>query len=90
VCSIQWNLAHLFAGRYDDASSWAERALGEAPLVPALAQAGRLDEAKQALQQAMALAPKFFDMHVRQRLPWMRPEDYEHMLEGLRKAGWEG
>ena len=23
-------------------------------------------------------------------LPWMRPEDHEHVLEGFRKAGWEG
>ena len=34
--------------------------------------------------------PKSFDMYVRQRAPWFRPEDYNHMLEGLRKAGWEG
>jgi hypothetical protein len=26
----------------------------------------------------------------RQRPPWMRPEDHAHMLEGLRKASWEG
>jgi adenylate cyclase len=59
-------------------------------LAAALGQAGRLEEAKQALQDAIAVAPKSFDMYVRQRVPWMRPEDYEHMLEGLRKAGWEG
>jgi len=29
-----------------------------------------------------------FDMYVRQRVPWHRAEDYEHMLDGLRKAGW--
>jgi adenylate cyclase len=29
-------------------------------------------------------------MYVRGRVPWMRPEDYDHMLEGLRKAGWQG
>jgi adenylate cyclase len=28
-------------------------------------------------------------MYVRQRVPWMRPKDHAHMLEGLRKAGWE-
>ena len=27
---------------------------------------------------------------VRQRVPWMRQVDYDHMLEGLRKAGWQG
>jgi adenylate cyclase len=58
-------------------------------LAAALGQAGRLDEAKEALQHAIAISPKSFDMFVRQRAPWMRVEDYEHMLEGLRKAGWE-
>jgi adenylate cyclase len=29
-------------------------------------------------------------MYVRQRVAWHRPEDYEHMLDGLRKAGWNG
>jgi hypothetical protein len=29
-----------------------------------------------------------FDMYVRARPPWFRPEDHAHMLEGLRKAGW--
>jgi len=28
-----------------------------------------------------------FDMYVRQRVPWHRPADHAHMLEGLRKAG---
>ena len=26
--------------------------------------------------------------YVRRRVPWMRPEDHAHLLEGLRKAGW--
>jgi adenylate cyclase len=29
-------------------------------------------------------------MYVRERPPWMRPKDHAHMIEGLRKAGWEG
>ena len=29
-------------------------------------------------------------LYVRKGVPWMRPEDHAHMLEGLRKAGWEG
>jgi adenylate cyclase len=44
----------------------------------------------QALQKAIIIAPKSFDVSVRQRPASWRPEDYEHMLEGLRKAGWEG
>jgi adenylate cyclase len=59
-------------------------------LAAALAQTGRTAEAKAALNRAIAVAPASFDMFVRQRIAWMRPEDYDHMLEGLRKAGWEG
>jgi adenylate cyclase len=47
-----------------------------------------LDEAKQVLQRAIANAPKALEEGVRGRS--MRPEDYEHVLDGLRKAGWEG
>ena len=36
----------------------------------------------------MAIVPGSFDMYVRGRVPWMRPEDHAHMLDGLRKAGW--
>jgi len=59
-------------------------------LAAALSQRGRNDEAKEALAQAIAIAPVSLNMYVRGRAPWMRPEDYAHMLEGLRKAGWEG
>jgi adenylate cyclase len=59
-------------------------------LAAALGQLGRIAEAKDALQMAIAVAPGSLDMYVRNRVPWMRPEDYAHMLDGLRKAGWEG
>jgi adenylate cyclase len=29
-------------------------------------------------------------MYVRNRVPWFRPEDHAHLVEGLRKAGWGG
>jgi adenylate cyclase len=70
--------------------SYPDQNLAPRWLAAALGQLGLVDEAKQVLQRAIALFPKSFEMSVRQRLPWMRPEDYEHMLEGLRKAGWEG
>ena len=59
-------------------------------LAAALGQAGRVEEAKEALEKAIAVAPAAFEMYVRQRVPWHRPEDYAHMLDGLRKAGWQG
>ena len=56
-------------------------------LAAALGQVGRIEEAEEALQKAIAVSPAAFDMYVRGRLPWFRPEDHAHMVEGLRKAG---
>jgi adenylate cyclase len=56
-------------------------------LAAALGQIGDTDDAKKAMEKAIAIAPASFDMYVRNRVPWMRPEDHAHMLEGLRKAG---
>jgi adenylate cyclase len=59
-------------------------------LAAALGQLGRSSEAREALQRAIEVSPRTFDANVRARSAWLRPEVYEHMLEGLRKAGWEG
>jgi adenylate cyclase len=91
-------VAHYVMGEYDAAVEAANAAIRSNPdhrtayryLAAAHGQVGRSEEARQALQKAIAVAPKSFDMYVRQRAPWFRVEDYEHMLEGLRKAGWEG
>jgi adenylate cyclase len=58
-------------------------------LAAALGQLGRTTEAKEALDKAISLAPAAFGMYVRKRVPWFRPEDHAHLIEGLRKAGWE-
>ena len=77
-----------------EAATQAIRAFPDFPLTyrwlaAALGQTGRTAEAKEALQSAIAIAPSSFDMYVRRRAPWMRLEDHAHILEGLRKAGWE-
>jgi adenylate cyclase len=90
-------LGRYFSGQYEAAVEAAKRAIRLNPdypmphrwLAAALGQIGRTEEAKEALGKAIAIAPASFDMHVRSRVPWMRPEDHDHMLEGLRKAGWE-
>jgi adenylate cyclase len=97
----QLRLVHISIGyyllrEYDAAIEAAKEAvrsypeLGPRSLAAALGKAGRLDEARQALEKAIAVAPRSFEMYVRHRAPWFRPEDHSHMLEGLRKAGWEG
>src|SRR5262249_37059231 len=94
LCHIA--IAYYFLREYEAAAAATRIALRSYPNHPlayrwfaaALGQAGRLDEAKQALTKLVAVTPKAIDMFVRQRAPWYRVEDYEHMLEGLRKAGW--
>ena len=91
-------LGLYFSGEYEAAVEAAKRAARANPaftlpyrwLAAALGQLGRTAGAKEALGKAIAIAPATFDMYVRQRVPWHRQEDYAHMLEGLRKAGWEG
>jgi TolB-like protein/Tfp pilus assembly protein PilF len=88
--------AHFFAGRYDEASSWAEKALRENPnLQQALrvaaashAFAGRLDGARKAIARMRQLDPDLCISNLRDRLPALRrPEDFARYVEGLRKAG---
>jgi adenylate cyclase len=89
-------LALYFSWEYASSIEAAHRAIRSYPdfpntyrwLAAALGQLGRIDEAKGALEKAVAIAPAAFDMYVRGRVPWMQPEDHAHMLEGLRKAGW--
>jgi adenylate cyclase len=85
-----------FCRDYEAAIEAAKRTIRAYPEFPntyrwlaaALGQTGRIEEAKEALEKAIVLAPAAFDMYVRRRVPWQRPEDHAHMLEGLRKAGW--
>ena len=59
-------------------------------LAASLGQLGRSSEAQEALGQAIALAPEVLELNVRSCPPWMRPEDHENFMDGLRKAGWRG
>ena len=101
-----WSAIHLnrvalglyFARDYEGAVEAAKRTIHSYPgymlayrwLAAALGQLGRSEEAKEVLEKAIATAPAQFDMYVRNHVPWKRPEDYAHMIEGLRRAGWEG
>ena len=42
------------------------------------------------LDRAIAVAPDAFHRSCDSALHGMRQDDYDHMLEGLRKAGWQG
>jgi TolB-like protein/Tfp pilus assembly protein PilF len=88
--------AHFFAGHYDEASSWAEKALRENPnlqqglrvAAASHALAGRLEEAQKAVARIRQLDPDFRISSMQDRLPaGLRPQDFARYAEGLRKAG---
>jgi adenylate cyclase len=59
-------------------------------LAAAHGQLGGVDAAKEELHKAEEAPGEVFRLYTRSRPPWFRPEDFEHMLDGLRKAGWQG
>jgi tetratricopeptide (TPR) repeat protein len=59
-------------------------------LAAALGQLGRKDEASEALKVAIERWPESFDRYAQKCPRWQRPDVFEHMLYGLRKAGWQG
>lgn len=88
--------AHFFAGRYDEASSWAERALREQPnnldviglLAMSDALAGRVEKARTGMTRLVQLSPGRRLSNINDRLPpYRRPEDRAKVLEAARKAG---
>jgi len=86
---------HFFAGRYDEASSWAEKGLREqanragAARVAAAsnALAGRLDQAHKAMARLRQIDPALRVSDLRHMFPLRRPEEVARFEEGLRKAG---
>ena len=73
-----------FSHDYEASIAAAKRAIRLYPdypgpyrwLAAALGKAGSTEEAKGALAKAITLAPASFDMYVRNRVPWHRPEDH--------------
>jgi adenylate cyclase len=98
ISLLQVVIAHYNSGEYTAAVEVATgltRAFPNFPntyrfLAAALGQLGRTEDGKQALEKALALSPIGFETYVQRRAPFYRPEDHAHMLDGLRKAGWEG
>ena len=87
--------AHFLAGRYDEASLWAERASSEQPdfLLPVVAAAasnalaGRLEEAHKAIEHLHNLHPTLRISNLEELTPFRKPQDLARLVEGLRKAG---
>ena len=88
-------LAHLFAGRYDEAAPWAEKALRDLPsfliivcvLAASYALAGRMDEARRAMRDLRRLDPALRLSNLKTWLLFHRPEYLAVLSDGLRRAG---
>jgi TolB-like protein/Tfp pilus assembly protein PilF len=88
--------AHLMAGRYNEASAWAERAMQRAPDHPAVlriyaassALAGRLEQARRSVTRLLERDPKLRISGVMEIMgPHRRKEYVAEYVDGLRKAG---
>jgi adenylate cyclase len=87
--------AHFVAGRYDEASSWAEKALRDDPdhgpaarlAAVNLALAGRLEQAQKAMAHLLRIDPALCISNAKYRIAPYRPDDLARYMEGLRKAG---
>ena len=85
-------LSNYLDGDYDVAAEVSRDTIRRYPghgpayrwLLASLGQLGQLAEC----QALMKIAPPDYDHYARHRPPWYGLKDVEHMLEGLRKAGW--
>jgi len=88
-------LAHFFAGRFDCALTWAEKALGNLPSLLAAvalvaashALSGQMEKAQEAMQRLHELDPSLRISQLKDWLPIQRPEDLARLADGLRLAG---
>ena len=88
-------IAHLLAGRTEDALSWGQKASSDKAgrafpigiLAAIYAHAGRGDDAGLAIQQLRQLDPELRLSNLGEWLPFQRPQDLAVFVDGLRKAG---
>jgi adenylate cyclase len=89
-------LAHILAYRYDNAVSWAAKAMNEQPewatsfRLAAIAYAlwDRMVEAREAMARLRAIDPTLRLSNLKRVAPPLRrPEDRDRFIEGLRLAG---
>jgi tetratricopeptide (TPR) repeat protein len=93
----QYAVGCYFDGDYNAAEATARRSIRDYPENPrphlvfaaSLGQLGRGEAAATALDAAIAASPSIFAFITNSRPTYYRPQDHEHLLNGLRKAGWQ-
>ena len=88
-------VAHYTAGRYDQTLHYTGEVLRLRPgfqgaqrlRCAALAQLGRITEAKEFLEHVMIGQPQLTLQWIRESVPYQTPETMERFLDGMRKAG---
>jgi tetratricopeptide (TPR) repeat protein len=89
-------LAHLLAGRFDDASSWSERAFRDQPNYPLAAGvvaasnalAGRVEKARRAMERLRQIDPALHISNVGDSYPLRRPEDRDKLSMASVRRGF--
>lgn len=87
--------AHLVAGRYNEAITWAEMALRERSshvsalrvLAASCALSGRHEQARKTMARLRELNPALRLSNLMDYIPLRRAEDFGLLADGLRKAG---
>ena len=82
-------------GRYPEAVGLLKRRILRNPdtdasrvlLAASYGQMGLIEEAREAWREALRINPDYSLEHRRKVLPYKNPEDFEQVVEGLRKAG---
>jgi TolB-like protein/class 3 adenylate cyclase/tetratricopeptide (TPR) repeat protein len=84
---------HLFAGRFNEAVSWAELAVREShltawrALAASCALSGRHEQAENAMAHLRGLDPALRLSDLKNFMPLRRPQDLAVLVDGLRLAG---
>jgi len=82
-------------GRYPEAAAMLKRRILRNPdtdssrvlLAAAYGQMGQIEEAREAWREALRVNPAYSLDHRRKVLPYKNPDDFEKVVQGLRKAG---
>ena len=87
--------AHLMMGRYEEAAAIFRQRIEREPatdasralLAAALGHMGKIDEAREAWRDMLAINPKYSLEHRANVLPYKDPAQFERIREGLANAG---